>query len=165
MKFFFFTPPAFSESLYFLFSYRSLYFSFRYFLVISRRISNNLFFDQLPGFVCFLCSGFFRFEKWNETYVFGGLYLLYLESFKYEPFRLLCFVLSFFLMSLLYAISPILSTCFQKYFYLFYYCQLIVVFYIIIQIILSVSILCILLDFSAPDFYSARIPHLPACAD
>jgi len=105
MKFFFFTPPAFSESLYFLFSYRSLYFSFRYFLVISRRISNNLFFDQLPGFVCFLCSGFFRFEKWNETYVFGGLYLLYLESFKYEPFRLLCFVLSFFLMSLLYAIS------------------------------------------------------------
>ena len=107
MKFFLFTPPAFSESLYFLFSYRSLYFSFRYFLVISRRISNNLFFDQLPGFVCFLCSGFFRFEKWNETYVFGGLYLLYLESFKYEPFRLLCFVLSFFLMSLLYAISSV----------------------------------------------------------
>ena len=107
MKFFFFTPPAFSESLYFLFSYRSLYFSFRYFLVISRRISNNLFFDQLPGFVCFLCSGFFRFEKWNETYVFGGLYLLYLESFKYEPFRLLCFVLSFFLMSLLYTIQQL----------------------------------------------------------
>lgn len=31
------------------------------------------------------------FEKWNETYVFGGLYLLYLDFFKYEPFRLLCF--------------------------------------------------------------------------
>ena len=44
----------------------------------------------------FLCSGFFKFEKWNETYVFGGLYLLYLDFFKYEPFRLLCFVLSFF---------------------------------------------------------------------
>lgn len=36
------------------------------------------------------------FEKWNETYVFGGLYLLYLDFFKYEPFRLLCFFLSFF---------------------------------------------------------------------
>ena len=112
MKFSFFTPPAFSESLYFLFSYRSLYFSFRYFLVISRRISNNLFFDQLPGFVCFLCSGFFRFEKWNETYVFGGLYLLYLDFFKYEPFRFLCFVLSFFLLSLLYSITSYLSICF-----------------------------------------------------
>ena len=119
MKFFFFTPPAFSESLYFLFSYRSLYFSFRYFLVISRRISNNLFFDQLPGFVCFLCSRFFRFEKRNETYVFGGLYLLYLESFKYEPFRLLCFVLSFFLMSLLYAITSVLSIYFRNIFIYF----------------------------------------------
>jgi len=29
--------------------------------------------------VFFLCSGFFKFEKWNETYVFGGLYLLYLD--------------------------------------------------------------------------------------
>lgn len=26
--------------------------------------------------------------------MFGGLYLLYLDFFKYEPFRLLCFVLS-----------------------------------------------------------------------
>lgn len=72
-----------------------------------------IFFRSITRFCVFpLVPGFFRFEKWNETYVFGGLYLLYLESFKYEPFRLLCFVLSFFLMSLLYAISPILSTCF-----------------------------------------------------
>ena len=44
--------------------------------------------------------------------MFGGLYLLYLDFFKYEPFRLLCFVLSFFLLSLLYAISSYLSICF-----------------------------------------------------
>ena len=127
MKFFFFTPPAFSESLYFLFSYRSLYFSFRYFLVISRRISNNLFFDQLPGFVFFLCSRFFKFEKWNETYVFGGLYLLYLDFFKYEPFRFLCFVLSFFLLSLLYSITSYLSICFRK--IIFYFIIVSLLFY------------------------------------